>query len=144
VYAAPFVPIEGIDTSLIHTDVPDIGRTTYPDAEIVDIDTSHLKLGKTTYAFIELKNTGTETIKTVKVEIVAGKDFWPIGYRTMSETFDYPVEIKTGESETLSQALPLPKTMSGYPLEGTYDVTTKVWVNGQLLPVEKREVPLST
>jgi len=144
VYAAPFVPIEGIDTSLIHTDVPDIGRTTYTDAEVVEIDTSHLKLGKTTSAFITLKNTGTETIKTEKVEIVAGKEFWPIGYRTMTETFDYNVEIKTGESKTLQQRFDLPTKMSGFSLEGTYDVTIKVWVNRQLLPVEKRNVALST
>ena len=145
VYAAPFVSIEGIDTSLIHTDAPDIGRTTYTDAEIVEIDTDYLKLGTRSYAYITLKNTGNETIKTVKVEIIAGRDFdWPVGYRTMTETFDYNVEIKTGESETLSQALPLPKTMSGYSLKGTYDVTIKVWVNERLLPIERRKVPLST
>jgi hypothetical protein len=44
----------------------------------------------------------------------------------------------------LQQWFELPTKMSGVSLEGTYDVTIKVWVNGQLLPVEKREVYLST
>ena len=147
VYAAPFVSIEGIDTNLIHTDAPDIGRTIYTDAEIVEIDTDHLKLGKTTCAYVTLKNTGEETIKTVKVEIVAGKEFCSFvfcEYKTMSESFEYNVEIKPGEPETLEQKFELPTEISGHPLGGTYDVTIKVWVNGQLLPVEKREVPLST
>ena len=137
VYAAPFVPIEGIDTSLIHTDAPDIGRTTYTDAEIVEIDTSHLKLGKRSYAYLTLKNTGTKTIKTEKVEIVAGRDFgWPAGYQEQTETFDYDKEIESGESEMLQQRFDLPEKISGYSLKGDYDVTIKVWVNGQLLPVE--------
>ena len=145
VYAAPFVSMEGIDTSLIHTDAPDIGRTTYIDAEIVEIDTDYLKLGTRSYAYITLKNTGTETIKTVKVGIIADRDFgWLVGDQKQSETFEYNVGIKYGESETLQQWFELPTKMSGVSLEGTYDVTIKVWVNGQLLPVEKREVYLST
>ena len=144
VYAAPFVSIEGIDTSLIHTEVPDIKRTNRTKAEIMEIDTSYLKLGKKTSAFITLKNTGTETIKTEKVVIIAGKYFWDGRYHsdTMSETFD--VEIKPGESETLQQLFDLPEQESGFSLKGTYDVTIKVWVNGQLLPAETRQVYLST
>lgn len=144
VYAAPFVSIEGIDTSLIHTDVPDIGRTTYTDAEIVEIDTNHLKLGKTTCAFITLKNTGTETIKMVKVEIIA----YSLRYE-QSKTIPldpHNVEIKPGESECLQECFYLPKKDPGYgvSLEGDYDVTIKVWVNGQLLPAETMQVYLST
>jgi hypothetical protein len=142
VYAAPFVSIEGIDTNLINTDAPDIRRTTYTDAEIVEIDTSHLKLGKTTCTFITLKNTGTETIKTMKVELIAYslryKQSEPISFDPRS------VKIGPGESKTLQECFYLPLTKSGVSLEGDYDVTIKVWVNGQLLPVEKREVPLST
>ena len=145
VYAAPFVSIEGIDTNRIHTDAPDIWRTTYTDAEIVEIDTDYLKLGMRSYAYITLKNTGTETIKTENVEIVAGRDFgWLAGYQTMTETFEYNVEIKPDESETLQQPFDLPVEKSGYLLKGTYDVVVKVWANEQMLPVEKREVPLST
>lgn len=146
VYATPFVAIEGIDTSLIHTDVPDIKRTNYTDAEIVEIDTDHLKLGKSNNAYITLKNTGTETITTEKVEVVAGRDFgWPVGYKEQTETFEDDVEIMPWESGTLEQAVPLPAThpMVG-SLDGNYDVRVRIWVNGQPLPVETRKVPLST
>jgi hypothetical protein len=112
----------------------------------VEIDTDYLKLGTRSYAYITLKNTGNETIKTVKVEIIAGRDFdWPVGYQTMTETFEYSVGIKYSESETLQQRFDLPTKMSGVSLIGTYDVTIKVWVNGQLLPVETiKDLPLST
>lgn len=145
VYAAPFVSIEGIDTSLIHTDAPDIGRTTYTDAEIVEIDTSHLKLGKTTCAFITLKNTGTETIKTVNVEISAYSSRYQQSKKIPLDPHN--VEIKPSESEDLQECFYLPEKDPDYgvSLEGYYDVTIKVWVNEQLLPVKTiKDLPLST
>ena len=63
----------------------------------------------------------------------------------MSETFEYNVEIKTGESKTLQQRFDLPTKMSGFSLEGDYGISIRVWVNnGCLLPEEKMSVYLST
>jgi hypothetical protein len=145
VYATPVISIEGIDTSLIHTDVPDIEHTTYLKAEIVGIDTSELRLGEKRPAHITLKNTGTETIKTEKIVIAASRDFgW--GDQKQSETVDKYVEIKPDESKTLEHRILLPETYDLWiytlDLEGEYDVTINVLVNGQLSLVKETKVRL--
>jgi hypothetical protein len=110
-------------SSITETPAPVLGR-------IDSVDTSNLGLGRTTYAYITLTNTGTVPITKVRTEITAGRDFgFPIGYQSrffVQELYD---RIEPGDTATLRQSFDLPLYEGIIPLEGTYEVTVKVFAN---------------
>jgi hypothetical protein len=120
---------------------PDLTRTVAPtstptltsgqvQARIVSVDISQLGLGRTTYAYITLINTGTVPIIKERTEITAGRDFgFPLGYQSrffVQELYD---RVEPGEAVTLRQSFDLPLYEGIVPLEGLYQVVMRLYAN---------------
>jgi hypothetical protein len=115
-----------------HTLVPTPTATLTPTAQgrIDSVDTSNLGLGRITYAYITLTNTGAVPITKIRTEITAGRDFgFPIGFQSrffVQELYD---RIEPGDTATVRQTFDLPLYEGIIPLQGTYTVTVQVYAN---------------
>jgi hypothetical protein len=105
-------------------------RTNTIHARIDAVDTSHLALGKPSSAYITITNTGDIPITKERIEITAGKNFGPlIGYQSQIFIQEFHSAIKPGNSSVLEEQFNFPSTEAFVSLEGTYDVTVRVYAN---------------
>jgi hypothetical protein len=99
-------------------------------ARIDSVDAAQLALGRSSYAYVTLTNTGIVPITKIRIEITAGRDFgFPLGYQSrfmIHELFD---AIEPGETHTLADQFDLPLSEGIIPLEGRYTVTMHLYAN---------------
>jgi hypothetical protein len=97
---------------------------------IDSVDASQLTLGKPSYAYITITNTGTALITKERVEIIAGRDFgFPLGYQSRVMIQEFHDQVEPGSSTILQGVFNLPRYEGFISLEGVYTVTIKVYVN---------------
>ena len=99
-------------------------------ARIDIVDTSKLALGRVSYAYVTITNTGTVPITKTRIEITAGRDFgFPIGYQSRSSIQELYDRIGPGETHILTNSFNLPRYEGIISLEGLYQVTVRVYTN---------------
>jgi hypothetical protein len=99
-------------------------------ARIDNVDASDLALGRISYAYVTLTNTGTISITKLRIEITAGRDFgFPIGYQSRFMIHELYDVIGPGDTRTLKDAFNLPLYEGIIPLEGLYTVHMKLYAN---------------
>ncbi|MDD1677905.1 MAG: hypothetical protein LUO93_01815 [Methanomicrobiales archaeon] len=110
------------------TPVP--ATTAVVQAHLDSVDASQLELGRTSYAYITLSNTGTVPITKIRTEISAGKDFgFPLGYQSRDFIHELYDRIEPGETRTLRDEFDLPLSEGIISLEGLYQVTIRIYAN---------------
>ncbi len=98
---------------------------------IDSIDTTTLALGRISYAYVTLTNTGTVPITKILIDVTAGRDFgFPLGYQTQRMIHEIPTDIAQEETRTLADQFDLPLYEGIIPLEGLYSVTMDIYANG--------------
>ncbi len=118
----PFSPTPAPSRS-ISTLAPVQGR-------IDSVDTTTLALGRISYAYVTLTNTGTVPITKILIDVTAGRDFgFPLGYQTQRMIHEIPANIAPGETRTLADQFDLPLYEGIIPLEGLYSVTMDIYAN---------------
>jgi hypothetical protein len=122
-----------VPTTLLPSVSPAPAVTTAPEsvqARIDAVDASQLALGRISYAYVTLTNTGTAPITRTRIEVTAGRDFgFPLGYQSRFMIHELYDRIEPGENRTLADQFDLPLYEGIIPLEGSYEVTVKVFVN---------------
>jgi hypothetical protein len=112
---------------------PALTVTTVPEIVQVRIDnvnTSDLALGRTSYAYITLTNTGTVPVTIERIEILIQRDFgFPLGNQSRSFVHELYDRIGPGETRTLRDEFDLPLYEGTISLEGLYEVSMTVYVN---------------
>ena len=110
--------------------VPQCKSVDGPDESIDTVDTSKLVLGRISYAYVTVTNTGTVPITKTRIEITAGRDFgFPIGFQSRSSVQELYDHIGPGETHILANSFNLPRYEGIVSLEGLYQVTVKVYAN---------------
>ncbi len=102
--------------------------------QIVEVDTRDLALGRTSFAYVTLTNTGMLPITKVRIEITAGRDFgFPLGYQSQQMIHELDEVIEPGDTRTLADQFDLPLNEGIIPLEGLYEVSMRIYANDNYL-----------
>jgi len=141
---APSISFQSVSVNTPQTpsEMPDIEKTKVFSVRIGGMDYGNLRLGKPSNARIEIINDGTEIITKERIEVTAGKSFSIVGYKEMSQTFEYNDIVNPNENRWFVQQFNLPTTQSGFSLKGNYDITVIVYVNNKYLNTWKGNIPL--
>jgi hypothetical protein len=106
---------------------------TTPDtvhARIDKVDPSQLALGKISYAYVTITNTGTVPITKIRIEITAGRDFgFPLGYQSRFMIHELYDHIEPNDTRILKDEFNLPLYEGIIPLEGLYEISMRVYAN---------------
>ncbi len=102
--------------------------------QIEEVDTHDLALGRPSFAYVTLTNTGTLPITKVRIDITAGRDFgFPVGYQAKRMVHELYEVIEPGDTRTLADQFDLPLYEGIIPLEGLYEVTMRIYANDDYL-----------
>lgn len=113
------------------------------EARIDKVNTDELKLGRVSYAYITITNTGNIPITKERIEIIAGRDFgFPIGYQSRILVQDFSDEIGLNHATILKKEFSLPTYESFVYLGGIYDVSMRIYANDNYVDDWEGKVPL--
>ena len=123
-------PVPSTPVPILSPIIPQATPTPPIYGSIDSMDASQLALGKPSYAYITITNTGTALITKERVEITAGRDFgFPLEYQSRVMIQEFHDQVEPGSSTILQGIFNLPRYEGFISLEGVYTVTIKVYVN---------------